>query len=159
METETTSKPKPFVLHADQGEWIDAFGNRSLFKVTGATSGGSLTLLLATVPVGGGTPAHIHNVDDEMFIIAEGRYRFVMDGVESEVGPGAVVYLPRDCVHSFQNIGDTPAKHWALLTPSGFETFYARCAEVFAAPGPPDLARIAAITRDHGYQIFAPGSK
>jgi hypothetical protein len=108
METETTSKPKPFVLHADEGEWI------------------------------------------------EGRYRFVMDGVESEVGPGAVVYLPRDCVHSFQNIGDTPARHWALLTPSGFETFYARCAEVFAAPGPPDLARIAAITRGHGYQIFAP---
>jgi hypothetical protein len=41
------------------------------------------------------------------------------------------------------------------LTPSGFETFYARCAEVFAQPGPPNFARIAAITREQGYQIFA----
>jgi quercetin dioxygenase-like cupin family protein len=154
MTTEA-SKPKAFVLHADEGEWIDAFGNKGLFKLTGANTGGSLTLMLSTVPAGGGTPPHIHNVDDEMFIIVEGRYRFVMNGVSKEVGPGAIVYLPRDCVHSFQNIGDTPSKHWALLTPSGFETFYARCAELFAQPGPPNFARIAAITREQGYQIFA----
>lgn len=34
MTTETTSKPKPLMLHADEGEWIDAFGNRGLFNGT-----------------------------------------------------------------------------------------------------------------------------
>ena len=38
-----------------------------------------------------------------------------------------------------------------------FETFYARCAEVFAAPGPPDFARIGAISREHGYDIIRGG--
>ncbi len=83
----------------------------------------------------------------------------MIDGSPTEVGPGAVVYLPRDNVHSFENIGDTPSRHWALLTPSGFETMYARCAEVFAGPGPPDFARIAAIGREHGYETLIPTKK
>jgi len=34
--------------------------------------------------------------------------------------------------------------------PSGFETFFARCAEEFAKPNPPDMSRIVEISAEHG---------
>jgi quercetin dioxygenase-like cupin family protein len=143
----------PFILHADEGERISAFGSEAIFKLTGANTAGTMTLLLGTVPPGGGPPPHVHRSDDEFFIIIEGQYRFLIGETWTEVGPGAVVFLPRNSVHTFRNIGETNSRHWAFVTPSGFETFYAKCAEVFAVPGPPDMGRLTAISQDHGYEF------
>jgi quercetin dioxygenase-like cupin family protein len=152
-----SNEKKAFIVHAEEGERINAFGNEGIFKLTGENTGGTFTLMLGVVPPGGGPPLHVHNVDDEFFIIVEGRYNFLIAGAWTEVGPGAVVYLPRGTPHTFKNMGDKPSRHWAILNPSGFETFYARCAEVFAAPGPPDFARIGAISQEHGYGIIRGG--
>jgi hypothetical protein len=35
-------------------------------------------------------------------------------------------------------------------TPSGFEKFFARCADEFAKPGEPDMSRIVEIGAEHG---------
>ncbi|HJP56556.1 MAG TPA: cupin domain-containing protein [Gemmatimonadales bacterium] len=138
------------VVPPGEGEVIRAFGNAIQFKLTGARTGGDLVLGLATAPPGSGAPPHVHHADDEVFIIVEGRYRVTIDGVTSEAGPGSVVYLPRGSAHSFQVLGPETGRHWVLLTPSGFERFYASAAEVFAAPGPPDRARLEAINAEHG---------
>ena len=148
---------KAFIVHADEGERINAFGSEAIFKLTGENTGGTFTLCLGVVPPGGGPPPHVHRLDDEIFIIVEGRYNFLIGDTWTEVGPGAVVYLPRGNAHTFRNIGATPSRHWAFLNPSGFETFYLRCAEVFAAPGPPDFARLGAISHEHGYDIIRGG--
>ena len=149
----TSTGATPFILHADEGERIDAFGNECIFKLTGANTAGTMTLVQGVVPPGGGPPPHVHRRDDEVFIIMEGRYRFLIGETWTEVGPGAVVFLPRNSVHTFRNVGETNSRHRAFLTPSGFETFYAKCAEVFAAPGPPDMGRLTAISHDHGYEF------
>jgi quercetin dioxygenase-like cupin family protein len=146
----------PAIVGPGEGQPVNAFGSEILFKLVGEQTGGALTVGLATVQPGGGPPPHVHHVDDEMFLIVEGMYRISIDGRWSEVGPGSIVYLPRGCVHTFQVVGPAPGRHWVLLTPSGFERFYARCAEVFAAPGPPDRARLAAINAEHGYDFVAP---
>ena len=39
--------------------------------------------------------------------------------------------------------------------PSGFETFFARCAEEFAKPNPPDMSRIVEISAEHGIHYSA----
>jgi quercetin dioxygenase-like cupin family protein len=145
--------PTAFIIHPDEGERIAAFGSEAIFKLTGANTAGTMTLLLGVVPPGGGPPPHVHRHDDEFFIIIEGQYRFLIGETWTEVGPGAVVFLPRNNVHTFRNIGKTNSRHWAFVAPSGFETFYARCAEVFAVPGPPDLRRLTAISEDYGYEF------
>jgi hypothetical protein len=45
---------------------------------------------------------------------------------------------------------------WTEITPSGFETFFARCAEEYAKPGSPDMGRIAAISAEHGIHFVEP---
>lgn len=141
------------VVRPGEGRSIRAFGNEILFKLGAEQTAGSLTLGFATVPPSGGPPPHVHDAEDEMFLILEGTYRVCLDGVWSEVGPGSVVYLPRGCVHTFHVVGATPGRHWVLTTPSGFERFYAQSAEVFAVPGPPDGARLSAIAAEHRYRF------
>jgi quercetin dioxygenase-like cupin family protein len=155
---ETLVGPQPTIRHAGEGKSVQAFGSETLFMLTGDDSEGKLTLGLSIVPPGGGPPPHRQLAEDELFIIIEGRYSILASDRWTEVGPGAVVYLPRGTLHTFRNIGDTPSRHWVLTTPSGFETFYARSAEVFALAGPPDFKRLMEISREHGIE-FAPPSE
>jgi quercetin dioxygenase-like cupin family protein len=153
--TPTVAKPQATIRHAGEGRSVHAFGAEALFMLTADDTDGKLTLGFSSVPPGDGPPPHTHFAEDELFIVIEGRYNFLTTDRWTEVGPGAVVYLPRGILHTFRNVGDTPSRHWVLTTPSGFETFYARCGEVFAAPGPPDFKRITEIGREHGIE-FAP---
>jgi hypothetical protein len=73
--------------------------------------------------------------------------------------PGTVVYTPRGVVHTFQNVGETPSRQLVIGTPSGFELFFSKSAEIFAAAeagGPPDMARILAISEEHGIEFVPP---
>ena len=142
------------VVRPGEGRGVRAFGNEILFKLGTEQTGGAFALGLASVPPGGGPPPHVHDGDDETFIIVEGTYRVFVDGTWHEAPPGTVVFLPRGSVHTFHVAGDAPGKHWVLTTPSGFERYFAQvAAEVFAAPGPPDRARLAEIGAGYGYRI------
>jgi hypothetical protein len=39
---------------------------------------------------------------------------------------------------------------WILTTPSGFETFFSRCAAEFARPGGPDMPKVIGFSAEHG---------
>jgi hypothetical protein len=55
-----------------------------------------------------------------------------------------------------KRIGTTPSRQWIITTPSGFETFFSRCADEFAQPGGPDMGRIVAISGEHGIEYVTP---
>lgn len=141
------------IAHGSGGSRVRAFGNGILFQLSTAQSGGSMVVGLATVPPGGRVPAHLQEREDELFLILDGHYRFWVDGQESDVVAGGIVYLPRGVAHSFQVVGDTPGRHWVVSTPGGFDRFYSQCAEVFAAGGPPDAARLNAINAEYGIRL------
>jgi quercetin dioxygenase-like cupin family protein len=137
------------VIQPDEAHVVRAFGSEIAFMLTGEQTGGALTIGLATIPPGGGPPPHVQ-AEDEVFLVVEGRYSFMVEGEWTEAGPGALVWLPRGTVHTFRNVGDTPARHWGITTPSGFERFFADAQALFSAPGGPDPARIVALAAEHG---------
>src|SRR6476661_8847091 len=138
----------PRIVRPGEGNRIRAFGNEIEFMLTGEQTGESLTVGLASVPVGNGPPPHVH--------YSEGEHRIYSNGDWTAVGPGTVVYLPRGSVHTFQVAGYKPGRHWTLQTPSGFERYFAQAGEILAAPGKPDLARLAAITKEYGAELVQP---
>ena len=83
-------------------------------------------------------------------MVQEGEMSFLVDGEWQPAGAGSVVFAPRGSVHTFRNVGETPSRMLVLTQPSGFETFFARCAEEFKQPGEPDMDRIVAISSEHG---------
>jgi quercetin dioxygenase-like cupin family protein len=152
MLQEKTIAATPVIVHAGEGHVVSAYGSQILFKLTGEQSAGQLTVGLAMVPPGVGPPPHREGAD-ELFIIIEGRYEVLTEGRRTEVGPGALVYHPKGCVHAFRNVGDTVARHWVFNAAGDFAHFFERSAEVFAAPGGPDVARLAEIAREHGSEL------
>ena len=91
-------------------------------------SGGIVGMFEATVPSGEGPPIHIHHNEDEVIHVTEGEYEFWLDGAIFRKGPGASVFLPRGVPHTFRIISKTPGRNLAVLTPGGFESFFAEVA-------------------------------
>lgn len=132
---------------------LRAFGEEIHIFFTGEETGGRFAFWLEITPPGGGPPPHTHEREDEWFHVIEGKVSF-FDGTSwQEVGPGARVFCPRGSTHTFKNTGDCPSRMQLLTSPSGFEVFFARAADEFARPGPPDLARISEIAAEHGIRF------
>jgi quercetin dioxygenase-like cupin family protein len=140
----------PAIVQPGAGQTLRAFGEEVIIRLSGAETQGRLTLWTEITPPGGGPPPHYHEREDEWFIVEEGRVGFFANGAWQELGPGGTVFMPRGLVHTFKNMGDAPSRMTISTSPSGFEIFFARCHEEFGKPGPPDMARITAISAEHG---------
>ena len=105
--------------------------NGVLYRVllSSAESGGAMSIVDSWTPAGEGPPRHVHDAEDETFVILSGRLRFWLDGVPSEKGPGETVFVPRGREHTFKVTEDGPARHIIILTPGWFEGFFADMAK------------------------------
>jgi quercetin dioxygenase-like cupin family protein len=150
--------PPTIIRQPDEGEVISAFGDTVQTKLSAADTGGQLSLGIVTTPSRNGPPLHRHTREDELFIIIEGIYRFVSDGEEHAAGPGAVIWLRRGTVHTFQVVSEVPGKAWIFVLPGGFESFFRASAAIFveAAGGAPDMAKIMAAASAAGIEILGP---
>jgi hypothetical protein len=144
------------VVLPSAGKIIRAFGDEITVHLGAAETGGKYTMFTCVTPPGGGAPLHYHQNEDEWFLVLEGRAEFFKDGAWLEVPVGTAVFTPRGVVHSFRNAGDKALRMLMHTSPSGFEVFFARCAEEFAKPGGPEMARIVGIAADYGIQIVKP---
>ena len=149
---------RPLIIPPGAAHTVTAFGSAIDFKLEGKDTGGALCLGIATTPPGVGPPLHVHQQDDELFIVIEGELSFQTPDGPVSATAGTVVFLPRGVPHTFRNTGSAPSRHWVLTAPSGFEAFYARCAELFAN-GPPPPDEIGAIAAEYGYQFLGPPPK
>jgi uncharacterized RmlC-like cupin family protein len=98
---------------------------------------------------------HTHEREDEISYIIEGRVG-VQIGERVEIaGPGTVVFKPRGIPHAFWNAGETPARLVELITPAGFEGYFAEMAALFAEAGSglPDPERAGAVLAKYALQL------
>jgi len=104
---------------------------------------------------GYGPPRHIHNDEDETFQIQSGEVEFWMNGQTCIAGPGCVVHVPRGTEHTFRVLGDRPARMLTVMTPGGFEGFFAEMAK-HKCRIPDDMDQIAAIGARFGLTFTGP---
>ena len=138
------------IVRQNDARTLRAFGEEMIIHLDGERTGGKLAMWTAITAPGGGPPPHYHLNEDETFRVLEGRVAFLVDGKWHEVGAGDAAFMPRGVVHTFKNVGDEPSRMLTMTTPSGFEKFFARCAEEFAKPEKPDMSRIIEIGAEHG---------
>ena len=146
----------PVIAPPGQGRVVRAFGEEVEFVLTGEQTGDRFTQWIETTPPGIGPPPHYHTLEDENFYVIEGSVEFFHGGNWTAAAPGTSVFMPKGEVHAFRNSGSTPLKMLITTVPSGFETFFTRCAEEFAKAGEPDMGRITEIAAKHGIHFVHP---
>lgn len=121
-----------FVSGAEAPGAIESPGGMLSFKARGEQTGGALTAFESIVAPGHGPPFHLHVREDEVIYVLEGRLRVRLEETVEEAPSGSVAFLPRGVPHAWQNVGETPARLFVLLTPAaaGLEKFFERAAEV-----------------------------
>lgn len=105
--------------------WMDTIYT---IKVGRYESGGIVGVFESTVPAGNGPPVHVHHNEDEVIHVIEGDYEFWLDGDIVPVAAGGSIFLPRGVPHTFRVAGSSPGRNLTILTPGGFEEFFAEAA-------------------------------
>src|SRR5690348_13056101 len=70
-------------------------------------------------------PLHRHSREDEYSFVLEGRMGALLGDEVVEAGPGDLVFKPRNQWHTFWNAGDEPCRILEIISPAGFERFFA----------------------------------
>ena len=124
------------------------------FRLEGQESGGSVAVFEFDVPAAARVPAaHSHDAYDETIYGLEGVLTWTVNGEQTDVGPGEVLFIPRGAVHRFDNDHEVDAKMLAIVSPGILSPdFFREMAAVLeaATEGPPDPVALAEVMRGHG---------
>jgi quercetin dioxygenase-like cupin family protein len=93
-------------------------GRPAVFKLLADQTAGNIAVFEEAVPVGMGTPLHIHRTSDEVLHVQAGDFRFQLAGEQRQVCAGAWVYIPRGWVHGWRNTGTTEGQLLNIFAPA-----------------------------------------
>jgi mannose-6-phosphate isomerase-like protein (cupin superfamily) len=124
-------------------------GNR--FVLRGAATGGQFALVEHTIPPRSlAAPLHTHEHEDEYSFVLAGRMAAQIGDEVVEAEAGDLVLKPRGIPHAFWNPGDEETRVLEIISPAGFEQYFADLAPHLRIEGPPDVAALAAIQERYG---------
>ncbi|HET8851837.1 MAG TPA: cupin domain-containing protein [Ktedonobacteraceae bacterium] len=151
-------------VRPDQGSTYRARAGLYTFKLLAKDTNGAFTLSEAFNPPTTGVPPHIQHLEDETFIVLQGKYLFRVGDKVLQCGPGEVIYVPRGVPHAFENASTEPARMLILQAPGGIhEQYFAEAWEPIEdlatlppEAGPPDFEKIRAAAQRHGIEMVPP---
>jgi quercetin dioxygenase-like cupin family protein len=75
-------------------------------------------------------PLHRHAREDEYSYVLEGRMGALLGDEVVIAEAGDLVFKPRNQWHTFWNAGDEPARILEIISPAGFERFFAELVDM-----------------------------
>ena len=98
------------------------FGISQTLLVSPETNSEASLIALVEYEPGGHTPVHYHAQMEQVEIVVSGRALWEVGEMEKEVGPGDVIFCPRNVKHGYKVLGDQPFKflqlEWRDLKPN-----------------------------------------
>src|SRR5918911_405943 len=102
-------------------------GNRFLLR--SEQTGGRFALIEHTIaPRALAAPVHTHRNEDEYSYVMSGRMGAMLGDEVIEAGPGELVTKPRGIPHAFWSASDDETRLLELISPGGFEQYFAALA-------------------------------
>jgi quercetin dioxygenase-like cupin family protein len=151
-----------YALGPDDGEALWFNGALGLLRATAEQTNGRYAAFELRPTKGFAAPLHVHNNEDEFFLVLSGTVRLQHGDDVVEGVPGSFVYTPRGVGHSF-HVDSDEARLLLFFGPAGVEGFFrqvATPARSLSLPpaGEPVLDRetIVELMKRHGQTILGP---
>src|SRR5262249_55326299 len=112
------------IVTLEQAQRLTPFGLDMKVLLTTKATGGALSVLMVWHKPGKGPPEHVHFNQEEIFFILEGIYELTIDGHTTTAGAGTIVFIPRNVVHRFKNVGDAIARMLDWSLPGGQDHYF-----------------------------------
>jgi mannose-6-phosphate isomerase-like protein (cupin superfamily) len=127
------------------------------FMIDGAESGGGFSLVEHPMsPRALAAPLHCQTREDGYSYVVQGRVGALL-GDDVVVGaPGDLIFKPRHQWHTFWNAGDEPARLLEIISPAGFEQYFAELDELGGSTQA-EPQTLAALAGRYGLEVD-PGS-
>ena len=119
------------VLHPGDGRsgFLGSMGVR--FMIDGVESGGGFSLVEHPMSARAlGAPLHRHTREDEYSYVLMGRVGALLGDDVVVSSAGDLIFKPRNQWHTFWNAGDEPARILEIISPAGFEKYFAELVEL-----------------------------
>lgn len=119
----------PRIVHPTDGLQVDLGGCGARLMISGEESGGGFALVEHPIPPRHlAAPVHRHSDEDEYSFVLEGTLGALLGDQILVAEAGDLVFKPRDQWHTFWNAGDTPCRILEIISPGGFEHYFAEAA-------------------------------
>jgi mannose-6-phosphate isomerase-like protein (cupin superfamily) len=124
MRMDATTPLQATIVRPEERLKLEPFGLDMRILLSTEATGGATSVIMGWHKPGEGPPDHVHFSQEEVFFIVEGIYELTVGGQTSTIGPGTIVFIPRDVVHRFRNVGGTRAcmLDWSL--PGGQDHYF-----------------------------------
>lgn len=134
-----------YLVRPEDGELVLDGPVGAVVMVPGRRTGGLLSIVEHPVAPGGLVPPHVHEDVDEWSYVLTGEIGARIGDEELTAPAGSYVLKPRGIPHTFWNAGPAPARILEMITPAGFERFFAALGQALrSGAGPAEAARLAA---------------
>jgi len=145
----------PIHIPNSGGQAVNVLGTPMLLRVLGRDTNGTLAVVESHDATGGGPPPHIHHREDETFQILEGEYEFMVADKTVSAKNGDTLFAPRGIPHTYRCVSASGGKLSVVLTPSGFENFFAEIGAL-SPREQQDIPRVIEIAKRYGLEFLPP---
>lgn len=125
MATSKTSTEVLAIDHQGSDEWAEITpGERFIIRTSAVATNGAYTMLEVLADPGNGVPMHIHNNEDEHFIVLRGTLHIVCGDKAVNVSAGRAVTVSRGVPHAWSNVSDAEVRMLVLFSPGHIEGLF-----------------------------------
>ncbi|MET0422478.1 MAG: cupin domain-containing protein [Actinoplanes sp.] len=134
-------------------------GGQVRVLVPGQATGGALSVMEFTDAAGHAPPLHVHDDEDEVWIVLDGKVSFFVGDQKFDLEPGQVAHGPRGVAHSYLVRSDK-ARLAVAFAPGHVEEWFtgngSPVSSVDQAPPAFDIATILASADDFHVRVAGP---
>lgn len=127
--------------------------------VDSAVSDGQVLIMRSDTTQGSGAPIHVHQREDEVFVLLDGALTIWTGDQRQELQAGGVAFLPKGLPHTYF-VTSATARILEVITPAGLEQAFREAGWDLRTPPPEGWActpdAVTAAMAKHGCQIIGP---
>ena len=153
---EAVNERARIVLSAEEGESVRLRKLGVRFMIWGEDTQGNFALVEHPIgPRALAAPMHTHRHEDEYTYVLEGEVGVQVGEEVLLARPGDLVFKPRGVPHAFWNPTNEPARALEIISPAGFERYFAELAPLFppANRGSLDEEAVDAVREKYGLEM------